>query len=108
MLSKIFTATLIASSFLLGGCASAATPKALKKTVSPFVAKLVEYTTPLPYATVIERLDAQVNKTGSLTFASKFHAAKTKEEQTSLIADVTQGRNFLYVSPSLRPSLLQT
>lgn len=97
MISKVLTAALIASSFLLGSCASAAKPKAARKTLTPYVAQLAEYTTPLPYAIVIERLDAEVNKTGSLTFANQWHAAKTKEQQTALIADVTQGRNFLYV-----------
>lgn len=97
----LLSAVLIAGSLVAPSLGAAAAAPAVKakttKSIRSFTAKLVNYDTNLPYATVIARLDAAINTTGSVNFLTDFHNAKTKKEQTDLISGILQGRNFLCV-----------
>jgi ABC-type sugar transport system substrate-binding protein len=97
----LLSAVLLAGSLVAPSFAAAAAAPAVKakthKTIRPFTAQLVNYDTNLPYATVISRLDAAINKTGCVNFLTDFHNSKTKKEQTDLISGILQGRNFLCV-----------
>ncbi|KAG5639004.1 hypothetical protein H0H81_007912 [Sphagnurus paluster] len=68
----------------------------MKKTVTPFTAQLVTFTTTLPFAEVIARLDAEVNKPRSLQFLAKLSTASTREEIVDLVESTTGGNDFLY------------
>ncbi|KAF8076325.1 hypothetical protein FPV67DRAFT_1776861 [Lyophyllum atratum] len=68
----------------------------MKKTITPFTAQLVTFETTLPYKEVIARLDAEVNKAGSLQFLSNFRAVTSKTELVELITGITGSNDFLY------------
>ncbi|KAF9468941.1 hypothetical protein BDZ94DRAFT_1231936 [Collybia nuda] len=91
----LFSAALLASSIVAPTIAAATTKYHTVKTIRPFTAELVFYETNIPYDTVLGRLDAAINKTGSVNFLRDFHNSKTKEEQTTLISSIIQDRTFL-------------
>ncbi|KAG5646587.1 hypothetical protein DXG03_002891 [Asterophora parasitica] len=68
----------------------------MKKTITPFTAQLVTYETTLPFKDVIARLDAEVNKTGSLGFMSRLRTAASKADIVGLVNGITDDRDFLY------------
>jgi hypothetical protein len=72
--------------------------RGMKKSITPFTAKLVTFDTTLAFKDVIARLDLAVNKAGSAQFVQKFKAATTKEEIEALVTGITGDRTFLYVS----------
>lgn len=69
----------------------------MKKSITPFTAKLVTFDTALSFKDVITRLDLALNKAGSAQFIARFKAATTKDDIEALIKGITGDRNFLYV-----------
>ncbi|KAF8897483.1 hypothetical protein BD779DRAFT_1781942 [Infundibulicybe gibba] len=66
------------------------------KTITPFTAQLVTFTTTLPVGEVIARLDVEVNKTGSAGFTSQMKAVTNKTDIENVINPIVGDRDFLY------------
>jgi hypothetical protein len=77
----------------------------MSKTVTPFIASLVQFNTTVPFAEVIARLDVKVNKFASSV--AKLMLVKNQQELKSLVEEAA-GTDFLCdaFSPFLsRPKL---
>lgn len=67
----------------------------MSKTVIPFIARLVQFNTTLPFADVIARLDMEVNKVAlSDTIVRKISLVKNQQELKSLVEEAA-GADFL-------------
>jgi hypothetical protein len=67
----------------------------MKKTIRPFTAQLVTFTSSLPFATVIERLDAAINKAGAKQFLARFYGVKEKDELQGLVDECIGESGFM-------------
>ena len=56
-------------------------------------AKLITFTTSLPYTNVISRLDKAVNKQGSTGIVMKLKEAQTREEIDNIVNAITKLEN---------------
>jgi hypothetical protein len=68
----------------------------MSKTVIPFIARLVQFNTTLPFADVIARLDMEVNKAASndTTILAKISLVKNQQELQSVVKEAS-GADFL-------------
>jgi len=67
----------------------------MSKTVIPFIARLVQFNTTLPFEDVIARLDMEVNKAAlSDTIIAKISLVKNQQELKSVVEEAT-GTDFL-------------
>jgi len=76
----------------------------MSKTVTPFIASLVQFNTTLPFAEVIARLDVEVNKVAS--GGAKIRLVKNQQELESLVEE-TVGTDFLYFTEFSHHKLLK-
>lgn len=67
----------------------------MSKTVIPFIARLIQFNTTLPFADVIARLDMEVNKVASSdTTVAKLSQVKNQQELKSVVEEAA-GTDFL-------------
>ncbi|KAF8974280.1 hypothetical protein BDZ97DRAFT_1911480 [Flammula alnicola] len=69
----------------------------MSQTVTQFTAKLVEFDTTVPFAEVISRLDAEVNKAGSADITTTLKNVTSNKEFVSVV-DKAAKKDFLYFS----------
>ncbi|KAH9903263.1 TT1751-like protein [Cubamyces lactineus] len=69
----------------------------MAKSIVEYTARRITYDTPLPFAEVAARLEAQLNKpSGGAKIFHLLGAAKTKDELENGIRAMADGRNFIF------------
>ncbi|KIK65326.1 hypothetical protein GYMLUDRAFT_159555 [Collybiopsis luxurians FD-317 M1] len=69
----------------------------MSKTVTPFTGQLVTFTTSVPYAEVISRLETALHKeTSTVKWFPAMRAAKSKEDVEKGLRDIIGNDDFIY------------
>ena len=69
----------------------------MAKSIVEYTARRITYDTPLPFAEVATRLEAQLNKpSGGAKLFHLLGTAKTKDELEDGINAIADGHNFMY------------